>query len=142
MRTEKAEPRTQSGTDKSYVETTIQGCRATFFKIKNCTKFVFDPFPEPEEISRAEFMAPYGSQDPIFVFGLIKQLADASPRMRQIAITGYDEIPDVEAVKSMLAHVRALAPRDPLEAITCAQMAVVHSLSMMFSDHLGQGSVI
>ena len=89
------------------------------------------------EISKAQFLASYGSNDPDFVFGLISQLANINPKIRQLSVTGYQsEAPDVDYLRLALAIVRGMAPRDPLEAMTCAQMFAVHSISTLFGKRL------
>ena len=134
MRKRKKQPMGESGRDKAWVLTTVQGCEATFVKHKSHTSLFFGGFDEDSK--NAEFLASYGSQDPEFVYGLLAQLANVSPRARKVWLDGYDEAPDVDALKSIAAGIRALEPRDPLEAVTCAQMQVAHLLAMMFAGQL------
>ncbi|MGA8903294.1 MAG: hypothetical protein WB528_27990 [Bradyrhizobium sp.] len=142
MRKRKQQATAESGGDKSQIHTTVQGCEATFVKIKGHTSLFFGGFEEPSEIKEAEFLASCGSRDLNFAFGLLAQLANVSPRRRQLSVTGYeDEAPDVEAFNSLFAYLRAMAPRDPLDAIICAETGVFDSLSMMFSDCLNQALV-
>lgn len=109
------------------VETIIQGLPVTLLKRENQTSFTFKPTGQPGEISEAQFMAAYGSQDPDFVYGLIGQLANVGSKSR---------FPDEQGIKFALSAVRGVAPRDPVEAMLCAQMAVVQSSAMMFANRL------
>jgi hypothetical protein len=107
--------------EDSCTETTIQGVPVTLVKYRNQTDFTFKPTGQAGEISQAELIAAYGSQDPDFVYGLMHRLANASSKGRS---------PDDEGLKFALASVRGMTPRDPFEAQICAVMAVVLS-SMM-----------
>ena len=115
----------------SCVETAIQGWPVTLLKYKGRTHFTFTPTGRAGEISEAQFLAAFGSEDPEFVWGLVSQLANVSP---------HSGSPDVEGLKFALAAVSGMAPRDPLEALTCAQTAAVHSISMMYADRLADAS--
>jgi hypothetical protein len=113
--------------DNSYINTKIQGVPVTLIKINDrTTAFTFN-HNDPGVISQPEFLASYGSQDPDFVYGLITKLANAG---------AAGECPDAEGLKFALAAVRGMAPRDPLEATLCANMAVIHSSMMMFAHRL------
>jgi hypothetical protein len=109
------------------VQTTIQGWPVTLLKCNGRTYFHVHVYAHQmaEQISEAQFMAAYGSKDPEFVWELIRQLANVGP---------HSKSPDVEGLKFALATVEGMAPRDPLEALICAQMAAVHSISMMYAD--------
>jgi hypothetical protein len=108
----------------SCVETTIQGRRVTIVKHKNKTYFTFW---SSEDTSEANFMAAYGSQDPDFVYGLLRQLANV----------GSDSpFPDDDGFKFALSAVRGLAPRDAVEAMIASQMVVVHGSAMKFANRL------
>ena len=115
----------------SCVETTIQGWPVTLLKYKGRTHFTFTPTGRAGEISEAQFLAAFGSEDPEFVWGLVSQLAN---------VGAHSESPDVEGLKFALAAVSGMAPRDPLDALTCAQHAAVHSISMMYADRLADAS--
>ena len=116
---------------QSCVETTIQGWPVTLLKYKGRTHFTFTPTGRAGEISEAQFLAAFGSEDPEFVWGLVSQLAN---------VGAHSESPDVEGLKFALAAVSGMAPRDPLDALTCAQTAAVHSISMMYADRLADAS--
>jgi hypothetical protein len=103
----------------------------TFLKYKGRTHFTFTPTGRAGEISEAQFLAAFGSKDPEFVWGLVSQLAN---------VGAHSESPDVEGLKFALAAVSGMAPRDPLDALTCAQHAAVHSISMMYADRLADAS--
>ena len=103
----------------------------TLLKYKGRTDFTFMPTGRAGEISEAQFLAAYGSEDPEFVWALVSQLANVGP---------HSEFPDVESLKFALAAVSGMAPRDPLDALTCAQMAAVHAISMMYADRLADAS--
>ena len=115
----------------SCVETTIQGWPVTLLKYKGRTHFTFTPTGRAGEISEAQFLAAFGSEDPEFVWGLVSQLAN---------VGAHSGSPDVEGLKFALAAVSGMAPRDPLDALTCAQTAAVHSISMMYADRLADAS--
>lgn len=110
------------------IETTIQGWPVMLQKVNDRTIFQFISTGPVDKDSEAQFMAAFGSEDRGFVYGLIDQLAD-------IGIT--NKSPDVEGFNCMLADVMGMAPRDPFDALTCTQMAVVYSISMMFGERLG-----
>jgi hypothetical protein len=116
---------------QSCVETTIRGWPVTLLKYKGRTDFTFMPTGRAGEISEAQFLAAFGSEDPEFVWELLHQLANVGP---------HSESPDVEGLKFALAAVSGMAPRDPLDALTCAQMAAVHSISMMYADRLADAA--
>ena len=116
---------------QSCVETTIQGWPVTLVKYKGRAQFTFTPTGRAGEISEAQFLAAFGSEDPEFVWGLVTQLAN---------VGAHSKSPDVEGLKFALAAVSGMAPRDPLDALTCAQTAAVHSISMMYADRLADAS--
>ena len=86
---------------------------------RNLLSFTSTPPAKAGELTEAEFMAAYRSQDPEFIYGLIHQLANV----------GYTRsgCPDVEGFKFALAAVRGMAPRNPIQAEIRAQMVVIHS---------------
>ena len=114
------------------INTTIQGMPVTLMKCgdETCLSFTVASSAKAGEITEAEFMAAYGSQDDEFVYGLMHQLANV----------GYSRsgCPDVEGFRFALADVRGMAPRDTLEAKICAQMFVVHSSAMKVAKRLAQ----
>lgn len=110
---------------------TIQGLSVGMVKDGDQTSSTIIFNGTPGEISQSQFMAAYGSEDPDFVYGLISQLANVGPQSK---------LPDVNGFKFGLAAVRGMAPRDPLDAMICAQMAMVHQISMMFAERLAKAA--
>jgi hypothetical protein len=96
------------------VNTTIQGWPVTLHKYKGHTMLTFVSAEPPDQ---AKFMAAYGSQDPDFVFGLIRQLANVTPRIRRSSsVYRYEgEPPDVETIKFALDALAGMEPRDTLD---------------------------
>jgi hypothetical protein len=84
---------------KRCVQTTTQGVKVVLLKDDQTTTFTFTFTGQPGEITQEEFMAAYGSQDPDFVYGLIRQLANATSQ------GGY---PDVDRFKFALSAVRGM----------------------------------
>jgi hypothetical protein len=66
-----------------------------------------------------------GSADADFLDGLLKQLAN-------VRGNGADE----DGINFMLSIVKGIEPRDQLEAMLAAQMAVVHNATMIFARRL------
>ena len=67
----------------------------------------------------------FGSQDTDFVWGLTQQLMDAAGSFHH-----------GEAIGFLLSVIRAVKPRDHLEAMLVAQMASIHLAMMHFTDEL------
>jgi hypothetical protein len=68
-----------------------------------------------------------GTTNHNFVRGMIRQLAEASSDgSRQI---------DARKLNFLLSVIKDINPKDQLEAMLAAQMAVVHMATMMFSQH-------
>lgn len=99
------------------VNTRIQGCPVTLVRYRGETQFTFDRTGEAGAISEAQFLASYGSQDPDFVYGLMRQLANVA----HLRSGG----PDARSFEYALAAVRGMVPRDPIEAEIRAQMVVI-----------------
>jgi len=79
----------------------------------------------------ARFLQEFGSQDPDFVFELVRQVANA---------TRNSQLPDDEGIKFMMAVIKGLKPRDQTEAMIGAQMAVVHSAMMTAANRLAHAA--
>jgi hypothetical protein len=79
----------------------------------------------------ARFLQEFGSQDPDFVFGLVRQVANA---------TRNSQLPDEEGIKFMMSVITGLKPRDQTEAMIGAQMATVHSAIMTAANRLGHAA--
>ena len=110
--------------------TRIQGCRVTLMRYRGVTQFTFDHTGEAGEISEAQLLASYGSQDPDFVYGLMRQLAN-------VAHTPSGG-PDAQSFAYALAAVRGMVPRDPIEAEIRAQMVVIQSWMMKVANRLAE----
>ena len=81
----------------------------------------------------AVLMQVLGSADPDFVDGLLGQLA-------KIGITGSEV--DERGINFVLSVVKGIEPRDQLEAMLAAQMAVIHSATMTFARRLNHVETI
>lgn len=119
-------PPEQEALTENFIETTIQGHRVQVEMVDDNIRFSFERFTAADE---AEFMATYGSKDPDFVYGLLRQLASIGRNGR---------IPDEHGFKFALSVVRAIAPWDATEATLGAQMAAVHTLALSFANRLVQ----
>jgi hypothetical protein len=78
-------------------------------------------------VGEALVMDVLASADGDFVNGILSQLASASGRGQDISEHG---------VNFMLSVIKGIEPRDQLEAMLAAQMAVVHVASMTFAHRL------
>jgi hypothetical protein len=112
------------------VETRIQGRPVTLIRCDGRTQFTFHPTGEAGELSEAQFLASYGSQDPDFVYGLMRQLASVG--------SSANGGPDAPSFELALAAVRGMAPRNPMEAELRAQMVVIHSTMMKVANRLAE----
>ena len=68
-----------------------------------------------------------GSQDPDFVWGLVRQLSQASTRFN-----------DGEGLNFMLSVIKNIHPRDGIEAMLGAQMAALHMSMMNYVDEFAR----
>ena len=84
--------------------------------------------PEPGT-GQLLLMHALGSTDPDFVHGLLTQLANASSKGGET---------DESVLNFMLSAVKAIAPKDEVEAMLAAQMAAIHSATMTFVRRLNQ----
>ena len=78
-------------------------------------------------------MEALGTANADFLFGLIAQLANASPQAREI---------DEGALNFMLSVVQGIKPRNQLEAMLAAQIAAIHTAIMTFARRLSQAENI
>jgi hypothetical protein len=72
-------------------------------------------------------MPGFGTGDPDFFFGLIRQVANAGAK---------GQFPDEEGFKFMLAAIKGIEPRDQVEAMLAAEMAATHVAMMRFANRL------
>jgi hypothetical protein len=107
--------------------TTSQGLSFSSIKRENRTDLTFNLNGE-EETSR--FMEAFGSQDPDFVFELVRQVANTTPNSR---------FSDEQGIKFMMS---GLKPRDQTEAMIGAQMAAVHSAMMTTANRLAHAGTL
>jgi hypothetical protein len=110
--------------------TMSQGVSFSSIKCKNRTDLTFELNGE-EQTSR--FMAAFGSQDPDFVFELLRQVANTTPNSR---------FADEQGIKFMMSVVTGLKPRDQTEAMIGAQMAAVHSAMMTAANRLAHAETL
>ena len=110
--------------------TTSQGVSFSSFKRENRTDLTFELNGE-EETSR--FIEAFGSQDPDFVFELLRQVANTTPNSRSS---------DEQGIKFMMSVIRGLKPRDQTEAMIGAQMAAVHSAMMTAANRLAHAETL
>lgn len=75
----------------------------------------------------ALLMEALGTDDWDMVDGLLSQLVNVGTQGRT---------PDQRGINFMLAIVKGIAPRDPVEAMLAAQMAAVHASTMTFARRL------
>jgi hypothetical protein len=88
--------------------------------------------PEPGT-GQLLLMHALGSTDPAFVHGLLTQLANASSKGRET---------DESVLNFMLSAVKAIAPKDEVEAMLAAQMAAIHGATMTFARRLNHSETI
>ena len=80
------------------------------------------PTPGPEPIVET-----FGTDDPDFVDGVIKQLVNAGTQGR---------VPDECAANFMLSMVKGIKPKDSVETMLAAQMAAIYNATMTFARRL------
>jgi len=82
----------------------------------------------PDEITGAcRLMEALGTADKNFQYGLISQLANVGSQGTEI---------DERGLNFMMSMVKAVEPKDPVEAMLAAQMAAVHNATMTFARRL------
>jgi hypothetical protein len=107
-----------------------QGVSFSSIKRGNRTDLTFE-FNGEEETSR--FMEAFGSQDPDFVFELIRQVVNTTPNSR---------FPDEQGIKFMMSVIRGRKPRNLTEAMIGAQIAAVHSAMMTAANRLAHAETL
>jgi hypothetical protein len=110
--------------------TTSQGVSFSSIKRENRTDLTFY-LDGGAESSR--FIEAFGSQDPDFVYELLRQVANTTPNSR---------FSDPQAIKFMMSIIRGLKPRDQTEALVGAQMAAVHSATMTAANRLAHAETL
>src|SRR5436305_1325063 len=85
--------------------TTSQGVRFSSVKRANRTDLTFELNDEEQT---SQFMAAFGSQDPDFVFELVRQAANTTRNSR---------FADEQGIKFMMSVIRGLKPQDQTEAM-------------------------
>jgi len=78
-------------------------------------------------LGQALVMQAIGVTDPDLFDGLLAQMVNASTQ---------GQTPDERGLNFMLALIRAVEPKDELEAVLAAQMAAVHMATMTFARRL------
>ncbi len=82
--------------------------------------------PEPA-LGQSLLMEALGTAEPDFFEGLLGQLANAGTQGRAV---------DERGLNFMLAMIKGVEPKDQVEAMLAAQMAVVHMATMTFARRL------
>ena len=88
------------------------------------------------------FMRDFGTKDPDFLYGLIHQVANASPKassyLEDIGLDswGTKQFVDELGIKKMLAFIKGGKPGDPIEATLLGQMAATDAATMSFANRL------
>jgi hypothetical protein len=88
--------------------------------------------PEPA-VAYVLLMEAFGTGDPDFLDGLLTQLASAGTQGREV---------DEKTLNFMLSVVKGIEPKDQVEAMLAAQMAVVHTATMTFGRRLAHVDTI
>jgi hypothetical protein len=84
--------------------------------------------PDPAA-GEAHLMAALGTTDRDFYAGIVEQLGDAA---------AYDGKIDEKALNFMLSAVKGIKPRDQVETMLAAQMAVVHTATLTSARQLAR----
>ena len=85
-------------------------------------------FPDMEaEVATLLQMADIGTTDPAFHAGLVGQIACLGAHRRAV---------DADSANFLLSVVRAVQPRDELEAMLATQMGAIHAATMMLARKL------
>ena len=72
-------------------------------------------------------MEAFGTADPVFVEGMMGQLAD---------VASNGQVPNEQELNFTLSVVNGIEPRDEVEAMLAAQMAATHKATMILACHL------
>lgn len=94
---------------------------------KNGVTEVSVDHPDPQ-LGGIRLLDAFATDDGDFFNGVVNQLIN-------VATKGKDA--NEKDVNFMLAMVKGIDPRDPVESLLASQMAAVHSLSMTFARRLG-----
>ena len=100
---------------------------------KNAGGTKIEPDHAHKVIGHVLFMDALGSADVAFADGIIRQLAEASSNGKEI-IEGD--------LNFLVSVIKGIEPRDQLEEMLAAQMAVIHVASMMFAWRLANVETI
>jgi hypothetical protein len=84
-------------------------------------------------IAQFHLLEALGGTDPDFLEGFLKQLCIANSHDRSV---------DEDGLNFMLSIVKGIEPRDPVEAMLAAQMAVTHNATMTFARRLNHVETI
>lgn len=79
------------------------------------------------QVDETAMQATFGSPNPDFVVGLVRQLTN---------IASIGETPDEDGIAFVTSVVGGIEPRDQLEAMLAAQMAAVHNAVMTTAQKL------
>lgn len=93
---------------------------------KNGVAQIAPDHPEPK-IAQVLLLEALGTTDPDFLDGLLTQLASAGTQRGEV---------DEKGLNFMLSVVKGVEPKDQVEAMLAAQMAVVHMATMTFAHRL------
>jgi hypothetical protein len=83
-------------------------------------------------VDQASLKKAFGTTDDYFVKGMVLQLAKAGPAERI----------DEDLLNFMLSIIKGIEPRDQVEGMLAAQMAVIHRNTMMFAERLAHADDI
>jgi len=78
-------------------------------------------------------MEAFGTADPVFVEGMMGQLAD---------VASNGQVPNEQELNFMLSVVNGIAPRDEVEAMLAAQMAATHKATIILACRLNHAENI
>jgi len=78
-------------------------------------------------------MEAFGTADPVFVEGMMGQLAD---------VASNGQVPNEQELNFTLSVVNGIAPRDEVEAMLAAQMAATHKATMILACRLNHAENI
>jgi len=120
--------RTSSGTSSSLPD------RPTRAGTKSTARITLEP---KHDVTKIKLFLPsgglepiveaFGTDDPDFVDGMLKQLVNAGTQGRT---------PDECAANFMLSMIKGIKPQDSVETMLAAQMAAIHNATMTFARRL------
>jgi hypothetical protein len=100
---------------------------------KNGHSFEFVHDHPNERVAQALVMDALGTADLDFVDGILSQLFDAASKRQDI---------DERSFNFLLSVIKGIGPRDQIEAMLAAQMAVVQLVTMTFGGRLARADTI